>query len=372
MRRKQHDRCSPGRKAGVRRRQFGVILLAIALAAGCNRSGTNSPSDESWPPDNLSAYGLFRGNGAAQEPAAGVIPYDLNTPLFSDYTEKMRFIKLPPGEKIDYHPEDVFSFPVGTVIAKTFAYPLDMNEPAKGRRLLETRILEHRRDGWVGLPYIWNEEQTEATLDVAGDTVQVSWRHSDGKERTNRYLIPNSNQCKGCHEADGADKPMRPIGPMARQLNREYPYADGAENQLTRWTKLGLLSTEVDPHHAPKLPVWDDPLTGSVNDRARAWLEINCAHCHNPDGPAKNSGLDLQFAQDNPTKYGVFKSPVAAGRGTGGRQYDIVPGKPDESIFIYRLESDQPQIMMPELGKRLVHTEGVELIRQWIAEMPPQ
>jgi hypothetical protein len=131
-----------------------------------------------------------------------------------------------------------------------------------------------------------------------------------------------------------------------------------------------MLSRAVDPHDAPKLPVWDDPVSGSVNDRARAWLEINCAHCHNPDGPAKNSGLDLRFAQQNPVKYGVFKSPVAAGRGTGGRQYDIVPGKPDESIFMYRLASDQPQIMMPELGKRLVHDEGVELVRQWIAEMP--
>jgi uncharacterized repeat protein (TIGR03806 family) len=347
-----------------------VVLLAL-LTAGCDRATRENTvdSDTDWPPETLSAYGLFIGNGATQKPAKGVVPYDINTPLFSDYTEKLRFIKLPAGEKIDYHAENVFSFPVGTVIAKTFAYPLDMNDPAKGRRLLETRILEHRPDGWVGLPYIWNAEQTEATLDVAGDTVQVSWRHSDGKQRTNQYLIPNSNQCKGCHEADGTDKPMRPLGPTARQLNREFPYADVSENQLARWAKLGMLSHTVDPHEAPKLPVWDDPESGSLNDRARAWLEINCAHCHNPDGPAKNSGLDLQFAQNNPVKYGVFKSPVAAGRGTGGRLYDIVPGKPDESIFMYRLASDQPQIMMPELGKRLVHDEGVELIRQWIAEM---
>jgi uncharacterized repeat protein (TIGR03806 family) len=192
---------------------------------------------------------------------------------------------------------------------------------------------------------------------------------TEGKECTNRYLIPNANQCKGCHEADGTDKPMRPLGPTARQLNRDFVYHDGAENQLARWSKLGLLSHNVDLAQAPKLPVWDDPATGSVNDRARAWLEINCAHCHNPDGPAKNSGLDLQFAEVTPTKYGVYKSPVAAGRGTGGRLYDIVPGKPDESIFMYRIASNQPQIMMPELGKRMVHTEGVELVRQWIAEM---
>jgi uncharacterized repeat protein (TIGR03806 family) len=349
-------------------------LIALVIA-GCTNDSRDaiveSAADSTWPPETLSAYGLFVGNGATQEPVKGVVPYDLNTPLFSDYTEKLRFIKLPPGGKIDYHATDVFAFPVGTVIAKTFAYPVDMNDSARGRRLLETRILEHRADGWVGLPYIWNKEQTEATLELAGDIMEVSWRHTDGNERTNRYLIPNANQCKGCHEADGTDKPMRPLGPTARQLNRDFGYRDGAKNQLAHWSRLDMFSQAepVDPRSAAKLPVWDDPATGSVNDRARAWLEINCAHCHNPAGPAKSSGLDLQFAQNTPAKYGVFKSPVAAGRGTGGRLYSIVPGKPDESILLYRIDSDQPQISMPELGKRLIHTEGVALIRQWIAEM---
>jgi uncharacterized repeat protein (TIGR03806 family) len=237
---------------------------------------------------------------------------------------------------------------------------------------LETRILEHRPDGWAGLPYVWNEEQTEATLDLAGSTIDVAWRHTDGAERNNRYLIPNANQCKGCHKADGNDQPMRPLGPTARQINRDFVYADGKENQLARWSKLGLFAEAVDAGRAPKLPVWDDPATGSVDERARAWLEINCAHCHNPNGPGKNSGLDLHYAQSTPAKLGIFKSPVAAGRGTGGRLYDIVPGKPDESILMYRIESDQPQVMMPELGKRLVHTEAVELVRQWIAEMPEE
>jgi uncharacterized repeat protein (TIGR03806 family) len=349
------------------------VLLFALLTIGCTGDSKVQTTAEhsAWPPEKLSAYALFVGNGATQEPVDGVVPYDLNTPLFSDYTEKLRFIKLPPAGKIGYHDTEVFDFPVGTVIAKTFAYPHDMNDPAKGRRLLETRILEHRPDGWVGLPYIWNKEQTEATLDLAGDTVEVAWRHADGKQRTSRYMIPNANQCKGCHEADGTDKPMRPLGPTARQLNRDFAYPDGSENQLARWSKLGWLSQPVDPGQVPKLAVWNDPATGNVDDRARAWLEINCAHCHNPAGPAKNSGLDLRYAQNTPAKYGVYKSPVAAGRGTGGRLYNIVPGKPDESILAYRIASDQPQIIMPELGKRLVHTEGVELIRRWIAEMPP-
>lgn len=164
---------------------------------------------------------------------------------------------------------------------------------------------------------------------------------------------------------------MLPIGPTARQLNRDFQYGDKTENQLAHWQNIGMLAGLPPSAEWPKLPVWDDARTGNVDQRARAWLEINCAHCHSQSGPAKNSGLDLRVAQSDPTQFGVFKSPVAAGKGTGGRLYDIVPGKPDESILLYRIASDQSQVMMPELGKRLVHTEGVDLIRQWIAEMPP-
>ena len=114
---------------------------------------------------------------------------------------------------------------------------------------------------------------------------------------------------------------------------------------------------------------WDDPSTGDVDSRARAWLEVNCAHCHNPAGPAKNSGLDLRVAAREPAHFGVFKSPVAAGRGTGNRLYDIVPGKPDESILLYRMESTDPGVMMPELGRQRVDARGVALIREWIAGM---
>src|SRR4029078_12040749 len=126
---------------------------------------------ESQPPDKLSAYGLFVGDGSTQEPQAGVIPYDLKSPLFSDYVEKFRFVKLPDGKSATYHASDTFDFPVGTLIAKTFAYPADARTRSGPRRLIETRILKREADGWVGLPYIWNKEQTDAVLEVAGDTV---------------------------------------------------------------------------------------------------------------------------------------------------------------------------------------------------------
>jgi len=253
------------------------------------------------------------------------------------------------------------------VIAKTFAYPRDARDPSQGRRLIETRILRRQSDGWVGLPYVWNAAQTEATLDVAGDMVDVSWVHSDGSARTNNYIIPNVNQCKGCHTTGEV---LMPIGPKARHLNRHFAYREGTENQLTHWTHRGALAGAPPADRAPRLAAWDNPESGTLDARARAWLEINCAHCHHPAGPARNSGLDLLAAQRTPVAFGVYKPPVAAGIGSGGLDYDIVPGRPDRSILAYRIASTHPGVMMPELGKRLVHVEGVALVRQWIAAMP--
>lgn len=364
----------PFRLAGAR--GLTVVFLATVVAlgsiSGCGDTPKtpvlDKPLEKLRPPEKLSAYGLFRGNGSTQEPVEGVIPYDLNSALFSDYTEKFRFVKVPPGRLIEYKPDQVFEFPVGTIIAKTFAYPVDARDPSQGRRLLETRILKREREGWVGLPYIWNAEQTEATLDVAGSLMDVTWTDVEGQERKNNYIIPNSNQCKGCHKQGDE---MQPIGPKARNLNRDFAYADVVENQLVHWSKAHALAGAPMPDKAPKVAVWNDPATGTLDERARAWLEINCAHCHNPAGPAKNSGLDLLTTETNPTLFGIFKTPVAAGRGSGNREYDIVPGAPDKSIIMYRIQSTDPGIMMPELGKRLVHAEGVELIREWIAAMPP-
>jgi uncharacterized repeat protein (TIGR03806 family) len=318
------------------------------------------------PFGRLSQYALFAGDPKAQQPADGVIPYDLNSALFSDYAEKYRFVKLPQGTHATYSREGPFVFPVGTIIAKTFAFPHDARDPSRGRRLIETRILKHEPEGWVGLPYVWNKDQTEATLDVAGDMVDVSWIHTDGRPRTNNYIIPNANQCKGCHKSG---ENMVPIGPKARHLNRDFPYRDGTENQLAHWSRAGILAGAPEPTAAPRLAAWDKPSSGTLDARARAWLEINCAHCHNPEGPARNSGLDLLASQRNPTAFGIDKPPVAAGIGSGGLAFDIVPGQPDNSIMVYRISSTHPGVMMPELGKRLVHEEGVALVREWIAAM---
>lgn len=348
---------------------LGFALLLPCLVAGCSKTSLDQQLiDTRFEPfEKLSDYGLFYGDGSTQEPAPDVVPYDLNSALFSDYATKYRFVRLPLGTKATYQPEEVFDFPVGTIIVKTFGYLNDLRDPAMGRRLLETRLLIHRADGWIGVPYVWNEDQTEAVLDVAGSTVDVSWTHTDGSERSTNYIIPNSNQCKGCHENE---KKMMPIGPKARNLNKDFAYDEGTENQLAHWTKAGILAGAPDPAEAPRLANDADPASGTLDERARAWLEINCAHCHNPKGPAKTSGLDLMASQQVPAKIGVWKTPVAAGRGSGGLSFDIVPGKPDESILLHRILSTDPGVMMPELPRRLVDEEGVALIAEWVRALP--
>jgi uncharacterized repeat protein (TIGR03806 family) len=314
----------------------------------------------------LSSYRFFT-DGATQEPNSGVLPYDLNTPLFSDYAHKHRFVWLPPGTSATYNGRDSFTFPVGSVIIKTFSFPRDERDPSLGERLIETRLLARRASGWEAITYLWNDTQTEARRRVIGARVAVSYPTEDGEFAIN-YQVPNTNQCKECH-AEHNDI-MGPLGPKARQLNKDHEYGDTLENQLTHWTAVGYLSgAPSDPETAPRLPVFDDPSTGSVEDRARAYLDANCGHCHNPTGLARTSGLYLNIEEMEPARYGVCKPPVAAGQGSGGRRYDIVPGEPDESILVYRMESIAAGVAMPELGRQTVHAEAVALMRDWISQM---
>ena len=317
-------------------------------------------------PEKLSDFALFKGHLQDQIPAEDVLPYALNSPLFSDFAHKLRFIKMPKGTQVNFNPDSVLQFPVGTIIAKTFYYKNDERAEAKGRRLMETRILIHEAKGWKALPYIWNKEQNEATLEVAGGGDLVSWIDDQGKKQSFEYVVPNMNQCKGCHERQGI---MTPIGPSARQLNGEFIYEDGAhENQLAHWAQKNALVNLPKLSDVPKIPSYSD-LNASLDLRAKAYLDINCAHCHNPVGPAQSSGLFLHWNNPNKTSYGFMKTPVAAGRGSGNLSYDIVPGKPEESILAYRMHSLDPGIMMPELGRRLSHKEGVDLIKNWIKSL---
>ncbi len=317
----------------------------------------------------LSSYRLFE-DIAAQRPAAGVMPYDVATPLFSDYTAKDRFLWVPPGAAMTWHDVDAFALPVGSVLVKTFSYPRDRRDPALGRRLLETRLLVRGTDTWRGVSYVYDEEDPgDARRAVAGATVDAAWIHDDGAARTNRYVVPNQNQCKSCHAEH--DDVMGVLGPKARHLNRPGPAGSGIESQLEALIDAGALAGAPAPAAWPRGVAAADPGTGTLEERARAWLDVSCGACHNPrGGMARTSGLYLDITQTDLAELGVCKPPVAAGRGSGGRAFGIVPGQPDASILVYRIESTEPEIRMPELGRNLVDAEGVALIREWIAQLP--
>lgn len=318
------------------------------------------------PAPTLDAYRLFT-DPAARTPNGGLTPYALNTPLFSDYAEKTRYVFLTPGARAAYRPTGTFDFPVGTTLVKTFAYPADFRRPAEQVRYLETRLLIRQAGGWTALAYVWNPEQTQAKLRRAGARLDVSFIDAKGQSRHVDYAVPNANQCKECHSLAGE---LAPIGPKARNLNGPFAYRAGAENQLAHWTRAGLLSGAPAPAAAPRTAVWDDPRE-PLADRGRAYLDANCAHCHNPAGMASNSGLNLDLEEQRPAAMGVGKRPVAAGRGSGGLEVSIAPGHPDQSILLHRMKSTEPGVMMPELGRSLVHDEGVALIANYIRGMKP-
>lgn len=349
-----------------------VLLAALAALAGVGAAAPPPRVDlarvlSDAPAPRLSDYRLFTDAGA-DRPNARVVPYDLATPLFTDHAEKHRFVFTPPGERIGYAPSGVLDFPVGSVLVKTFTYPADLRRPGREARKVETRLLIHRPGGWNAATYVWNAEGTEAVLRRAGARLPVRFVDLSGRTVDLDYAVPNQNQCKTCHQVDGT---VSPIGPKARNLNRQVAVAGGAPaNQLEHWRRTGLLAGAPAPASIPRLAAWDDPRE-PLEARARAYLDVNCAHCHGPAGSASNSGLFLAAEETRPGALGVGKPPVAAGRGAGDLAVGVDPGHPERSILAFRMASGEPGVMMPELGRALVHQEGVVLIRDWIRSMPP-
>jgi uncharacterized repeat protein (TIGR03806 family) len=367
------------------------VLVALAIS-GCVRHHPAVAFHEQGNPAKLSDWNVLFAGHERLELNAHVVPYDLNTPLFSDYAHKLRTVWLPRGRAAHYSAVDTFEFPVGTIITKTFYYPraegasrklavrrtYDQARDFAGEgldlrhvHLVETRLLVRRATGWVAIPYVWNAAQTDAELARTGDEIPLELVADNGERTDITYVVPNANQCQGCHAPNHTTRVLQPLGPTARHLNRDYAYGDGNENQLLHLQKIGYLAGLPRRVGWPRNANWldaDEPLEA----RARAYLDVNCGHCHNPHGPAKTSGLWLDAATKDPMRLGLCKPPVAAGQGTGDFNFDIVPGHPERSILTYRMESTDPGAMMPELGRSTTHAEGIALVTKWIAAWPGQ
>jgi parallel beta-helix repeat protein len=313
----------------------------------------------------LSHYRLFSNlRDPLSAPQDGGFSYDLNTPLFSDYASKERVLFLPPGTSARYQAEQVFDLPVGTMIAKTFYFPSDLRNLNKSKKIIETRLLIHREKGWKSLSYQWNADGSDAQLILGGAAVDVKWIDKEGNTQSNRYRIPNLAQCVGCHLANS------PIGVKAGYLNMQGHGELAEHNQLEFLAQAGRLSSLPDiMSDIPRYPVWNDPTSGSLAARARTYLDINCAHCHNPAGKANTSALFLNLSQAAGINSGLCKPPIAAGRGTGGTLFDIVPGQPEKSLLVDRLKSTKAAVKMPEISKTMVHKEGVALVSEWIKSL---
>jgi parallel beta-helix repeat protein len=362
----------------------------------------------------LSQYNLFADPTDPRHGANdGGLPYELTTALFSDYASKYRFVFLPPGTSATWQegnaamPNATLVFPVGTVIAKTFSFKDGANE-----NVVETRLLFHRQGNggayWEGMPFIWETDgaghRTDARLAIAGGTAAVSWNYPDPDPAvaatyvgsTDIYTIPTANQCGNCHINDDKEPGDSPIGPKVRLLNRVMDYGSGPENQLQHWVELGLLTgapaLALDASHvatnAQRLPRFNvpndafkvptveqarlDQMSAAEIDkemRARAYLETNCAHCHNPKGLAQSTGVFFDVFRKVNVNHGVCKRPTTAGSSSGGHEFDILPGSAAESILSYRVHATTPGARMPPVARSVVHTEGVAVVDDWITSV---
>ena len=366
-----------------------LLWSALLCLSACQHGMQPVAFQEDGYPPKLSDWHVAEARDGVLQLNEGVVPYDLNTPLFTDYAHKLRTIWMPKGVSAKYSPTETFDFPVGTIISKTFFYPLpegarnatdvartydtrrDFAGPGQGLalanvHLIETRLLVRRKDGWVAIPYVWNATQTDATLARTGDVQALTLVNDDGERENFNYVVPDQSQCASCHAHDWTTRALQPIGPKARHLNRDYRYADSDENELTHLVRVGYLTGAPAPKDAPRNANWMDT-HASLDARARAYLDINCGHCHNPNGAANTTGLTLDINTPEDRHLGICKPPTAAGQGTGDHLFDIVPGHPDDSIVPYRLGSTEPGTMMPEIGRSTVHKEGLALIKAWIA-----
>lgn len=359
-------------------RYLFCALLPLLLAACGEQSPVRTFAPDAYPA-LLSEWGILARTETHLVLGPDVEPYDINTPLFTDYAQKLRTLWMPQGSAAVFSEDDGFEFPVGTILSKTFFYP---REPETGRalteyqwsphrdlpladiQLMETRLLVRTLEGWDALPYVW--EGSDARLKIAGSLSRLELVHSDGKAETLPYIVPTRNECAACHATDHSSGALEPIGLKARHLNRAY--LGIGTNQLTAWQADGRLRDLPPLSAVARNADWSDS-TANVRDRARAYLDANCGHCHNPKGAADTSGLMLDAATTSQRALGLCKPPIAAGQGTGGHAYSIVPGQPEHSILVFRMASTDLGSRMPELGRTLAHTEGVELISDWISSI---
>lgn len=286
---------------------------------------------------NLSEINLYQGDLGNLEPSPYAFEYNLSTKLFTDYAIKQRLVALPNGEKMTYNGDGLPIFPDNTVIAKTFFYNNDETDLSQGKNIIETRLLIKIDGSWEYKTYIWNDSQTDATLDTEGAIVPVTWVNAEGTSQSVDYEVPSETDCFTCHNNSGQSTP---IGPKLRTLNFDI----NGSNQLMTLINNGMLDGLTDPSSVSVLPNWEDTSL-DLSRRARAYMDINCAHCHIEGGHCEEqSNLRLSYE----TEFGATSISESS------------------NSILTRIQNTIPEYGMPLIGTTILHDEGVDLLIDYI------
>jgi len=340
------------------------LILGIALFYSCKKENGNfAPYVDmevkmdltQVPYDKLSEYNFFIGEMKNQNPAQRVVLYEPASSLFTDYALKKRFVWMPEGTISTYVADDeIIDLPVGAVLIKNFYY--ENVQPSNETRIIETRIMIRKASGWIFAEYVWNDQQTEAYLDMNGSYTNIAW-DQNGTPKSTNYRIPSATECKVCHKRN--DNPI-PIGIKPQNLNFKLPGSD--KKQLQKWIQFGMLAnvpnnivSTIDYHDASK----------SIDLRLRSYLDINCAHCHNEGSHCDYRPIRLAFSETaDPLNMGLCVEPDEIINST--LINIITPANKDRSVMHYRLMSTDENVRMPLIGRTIVHEEGVQLLEDWI------
>jgi len=321
-------------------------------------------------PQMLSETGLFS-SVKDHEVAPGIIPYSINAEPWADGATAERFVALPGDSKLGVYEtsnaqigylKGNWKYPTDAVLMKTILLEQEEGNP-RSRRRLETQILHYDVDTWRGYTFAWNDEQTDATL-VPTDGLDRSFKVIDpdapGGQRVQAWRFPSRNACIICHTTRGGSI----YGFKPAQLDKDHDYGGVIENQLRALEQYGLFAEPVEKTR--KLPNPHDPSV-DLEDRARAYLHVNCAHCHQRGGGG-TAAIELPYKLSIERTHLLDARPTQGTFGIHSAEV-LAPGDPYRSVFYYRM-AKLGRGRMPYLGSSRIDPAGLKLIHDWIAGMP--
>ena len=315
------------------------------------------------PYEKLSDYNFFDGNLKDQNPAIGVLPYAPISSLFTDYASKKRFVWMPKNSKATYNGDgNILELPIGSAIIKTFYY--DNVQPNNTTKIIETRIMIKKATGWIFAEYVWNEDQTDAFLDMNGSTTTIDWI-KNGEPISINYRIPSEAECFICHKENNI---AVPIGIKPQSLNATYAYASGSMKQLQKWINTGYLDNNLPTTIGAVVDYTDT--SQDLELRVRSYLDINCAHCHKEGSHCDYRPIRLAFNETGiPSNLGICITPQE--NINSALTNIITPNNFNRSVMHFRMNSTDEATRMPLIGRSIVHTEGVALLESWINTLDP-